>query len=139
MVDTEVISTQEELMNRLKDEGFDVTQATVSRDIKTLGLIKTTDSSGNYRYTVVKGADNSMENKFINVLSNSVTDVLQSGNIVALKCYSGMASAAAAALDSMKNNNVLASIAGDDTIFVLCKDNDAAEEYSVFCKKYLSL
>ena len=138
MVESEVISTQEDLMKRLRAEGFDVTQATVSRDIKNLGLIKTTDSEGVYRYSIVKGADSQMDSKYLSVFSTSIISAQCAGNIVALKCYAGMASAAAVALDGMNRKDVVATIAGDDTIFVLCEDNENAKSFRDYCMKIIN-
>ena len=138
MVENEVIRTQEDILIRLREEGFDVTQATVSRDIKTLGLVKSIDADGNYKYSVVNPAESRTDNNLISVFSNSVINVASSGNIVALICHSGMASAAAAVLDSIKNEHVIASIAGDDTIFVLCNDENAAKLFLQFCQKFIN-
>ena len=137
MIENETISTQDEIIKRLRSEGFDVTQATVSRDIKNLGLVKATDSHGVYRYIAVKNDGSAPDNKFISVFSSSVLEIIPAGNIVAVKCVSGMASAAAAVLDSMESEHVVASLAGDDTIFVLCKDEEAAVAFSVFTKKFI--
>lgn len=130
MIENEVISTQEDLMKRLREEGFEVTQATVSRDIKTLGLVKTPVDDGKYKYSLVKDENNQLNNKYFPILAHSIANIDYAGNIVAVKCYSGMAPAAAAAIDKMQSQEVVATLAGDDTVFVLCRNEAAALEYS---------
>lgn len=121
------VETQEELIDKLKSSGFDVTQATISRDIKELRLVKTLASGGRYKYSSSSPAVSSdITNKFQSIFYESVIGVDHVGNIVTLKCYTGMANAACAALDSMQLDGVVGSIAGDDTIFVLVRTADAA-------------
>lgn len=123
------IDTQEELLKLLKEQGFDVTQATVSRDIKELRLVKTLSRDGHYRYiTGTKQASNDMAFKFHSIFSESVNSVDCAGNIVVVKCYTGMANAACAALDSIHWNGVVGTLAGDDTIFVLIRNEQRAVE-----------
>ncbi len=115
------VETQEMLQNLLLDYGFKVTQATVSRDIKELRLIKKPGVHGVYRYEVPE-ENNTKQNFFV----DSVVSVDYAINTVVLKCHNGMAQAACAALDSMNYNNIVGTIAGDDTIFVLMRtENDA--------------
>ncbi len=120
------IETQEELQQRLYDAGFDVTQATVSRDIKELRIVKMLDSNGVYRYAVNGGAS-SKSIKYIDMFAHSAVSVAYSMNDVVIKCHPGMAQGACASLDMMKCENVLGTLAGDDTIFVITKtEKDAA-------------
>ncbi len=115
------VETQEMLQNLLAQYGFNVTQATVSRDIKELKLIKRAGERGNYRYEVPE-ENNSKQSFFV----DSVISVDYAINTVVLKCHNGMAQAACAALDSMEYKNIVGTIAGDDTIFVLMRtENDA--------------
>lgn len=124
-----VINTQDELQQRLVDEGFKVTQSTVSRDIKQLRIIKTHDSDGNYRYisrsdgAVSKHSDTQ---KYIDVFVNSVISVEYAMNDVVIKCYSGMASSACVMIDTLFHEMIIGSLAGDDTIFVITRDEATA-------------
>ncbi|MBQ3566251.1 MAG: arginine repressor [Oscillospiraceae bacterium] len=116
------VETQEMLQNLLLEYGFKVTQATVSRDIKELKLIKRAGKNGVYRYEVPE--ESSRQNFFV----DSIVNVDYAINTVVLKCHNGMAQAACAALDSMDYKNIIGTIAGDDTIFALMRtENDAAE------------
>ena len=131
------IGTQEELMVKLNEMGYKVTQATVSRDIKALKLVKTPFEAGQYRYSVSTGEGEDNSGKFYSILSHSVTDVNFAGNMVAVKCFSGMAQAACAAIDSLMLDKIIGTLAGDDTIFVLCKDEENAAEFRDYVKKIL--
>ncbi|MEG1651175.1 MAG: arginine repressor, partial [Oscillospiraceae bacterium] len=123
------ISTQEELMQLLKAQGFEVTQATVSRDIKELKLVKHADYNGNTRYVepVASNADVHTE-KFRTIFRESVISVKTAGNLVVLKCFTGMGNAACAALDSMGFEHIVGTIAGDDTIFCAVESQLDARE-----------
>ena len=115
------VETQEMLQSLLLEYGFKVTQATVSRDIKELRLIKKAGNNGIYRYEVPE-ENNTKQSFFV----DAVTSVDYAINTVVLKCHNGMAQAACAALDSMEYKNIVGTIAGDDTIFVLMRtENDA--------------
>ncbi len=115
------VETQEMLQSLLLEYGFKVTQATVSRDIKELRLIKKAGNNGVYRYEVPE-ENNTKQSFFV----DAVTSVDYAINTVVLKCHNGMAQAACAALDSMEYKNIVGTIAGDDTIFVLMRtENDA--------------
>lgn len=136
MIENEIISTQEELMNRLRAEGYDVTQATVSRDIKNLGLVKSPIKNGLYKYSIVKDDSTQLNNNYFSVFSHCVDEIKYAGNIVAVKCFAGMAPGAAAAIDKMNSPEVVATLAGDDTVFVLCKTDEAALIYSDYLNQY---
>lgn len=122
LVGKEEIETQEELLKRLAVCGFTATQATISRDIKELRLVKIPSPSGKYKYAVGGTADDAFIAKLHAIFSESVISVDFAGNTVVLKCLSGMAQAAAAAIDAMKFSGVVGTLAGDDTIFTLCRD-----------------
>lgn len=130
------VETQEELAARLKDAGFSVTQATVSRDIRELKLSKVTMSGGGQRYTVLKQDDGQMGDKYIRVLQDAFVDAAPAQNLLVVKTVAGMAMAVAAALDAMKLPEIVGSIAGDDTIFVASK---TAEEAQGLMEKIRSL
>ena len=130
------IETQEELLKYLRSSGFDVTQATVSRDIKELRLLKTMTHDGRYKYTVGVSNIVDIKNNFQSLFGNSVTSVDYAGNLVVIKTSTGMAQAVCVGFDTMKFDSILGSIAGDDTIFVACRSNEAAQSLAAELKKY---
>ncbi len=121
------VETQEELIVRLKASGFKATQATVSRDIKELRLIKMATENGHYKYVQSVGEDGKSSAKFDNVLRETVISVRNAGPIVVVRTYAGMAMWAAAAVDVMQINCILGTIAGDDTIFIAVSDEVASD------------
>lgn len=122
LIASQNVETQEELASILCENGFAVTQATVSRDIKELRLIKVLTPEGRYRYATVEKAEADMQERFIHMFSNCVLSVSAAGNIVVIKTISGSASAAAEAVDSLKWPDILGTIAGDNTIFVAVRE-----------------
>lgn len=121
------IKTQEELTDALKSAGYLVTQATVSRDIKELGLIKLSLSDGTYKYAVTQ--EEKRDNKeHISIFSKSVLSIKSAMHTIVVKTSSGMANAVAATLDSVLNNEVLGTIAGDDTILIILDSEEQAEK-----------
>ena len=129
------IGTQEELMQKLNELGYKVTQATVSRDIKYLKLIKTPAASGQYKYSYVNSETEDFSGKYYSILSHSVTSVDYAGNMAVVKCYAGMANAACAAMDNLEIENIVGTLAGDDTIFVLCRNEESAENFKIYLEK----
>ena len=123
------IDTQEELQDRLNQAGFTVTQATVSRDIKELRLIMTLSPNGNYRYSChgEKGGRVDLSFKFHAIFAEAVNSIDYAQNLVVIKCYTGMANAAWAALDSIRWDGLVGTIAGDDTILLVMKDTESAQ------------
>ena len=116
LVDNYEIETQEELADRLRQEGFQVTQATVSRDIRDLKLTKIPSEDGRQRYTVHQNIGTTMNDKYIRVLKDGFLSMDMAQNILVIKTVAGMAMAVAAAVDAMEFNEVVGTIAGDDTI-----------------------
>lgn len=112
------VETQEMLLQKLLEKGYSVTQATVSRDIKKMGLVKEADPTGKYRYVCHKTELPQQSAKYVNILKETMTDIVNANNLVVIKTYPGMANAAAAAFDTIFKSDVLGSIAGDDTVFV---------------------
>lgn len=115
------VATQEMLIELLAEKGIGTTQATLSRDIQQLSLVKQRDENGVYRYTLpaVAVAEKS-------IFEEAVTEVDYAMNIIVLKCRAGMAQGTCAAIDSVKHDEVVGTIAGDDTIFILTRsENDA--------------
>ena len=112
------IETQEELAARLKEAGFPVTQATVSRDIRELKLSKVPTAGGHQKYAVLSRDDSHIGDKYIRVLRDGFSSMDNAQNILVIKTVSGMAMAVAAAVDAMKFPEVVGCIAGDDTIML---------------------
>lgn len=128
IIDRYAIETQEELAEKLREHGMDVTQATVSRDIKELRLVKVMGINEKYRYASVTHSDGIASNKLLNVLIESYISSDYANNIVVVKTLPGMAQAAASAIDSLKIDEILGSIAGDDTIMIVCRAEKVAQE-----------
>lgn len=122
------ISTQEELKDGLQSLGFKVTQATVSRDINELNLVKTLSKSGNYKYTKIAGnkSTRSPLEELHSLMGSLVASLDWAGNTVVIKCQTGMAQAVCAKLDAAKLPQIVGTLAGDDTIFALVKSEEAA-------------
>ena len=116
LVEQYEIETQEELANRLKEAGYHVTQATVSRDIRELKLSKISGGDGRQRYTILPHNDHYLSDKYISVLKDGFVSMDMAQNILVVKTVSGMAMAVAAALDAMNWSEIAGCIAGDDTI-----------------------
>lgn len=129
IIEEQAVFTQEMLVSILQEQGWNVTQATVSRDIKALGLRKTSNGKET-RY--VKGAAGSPPQPAPvhanSILNNGIVDVIEAQNFVIVKCYAGMAGAVCATLDNMNFQGVAGSIAGDDTIFICTLNNEYAQK-----------
>ena len=137
IIETKQITTQEELTKYLKDEGFDATQATVSRDIRELRLTKSSDKNGAYKYTVKDSGADQPETKYAKILIEATVSRTVASNLVVIKTYSGMANAACAAIDRLGWAEIAGSIAGDDTIFIACYDAQGASEVNEKLDKIL--
>ena len=137
LIEKENVSTQEELMQALKELGFSVTQATVSRDIKSLQLVKVPLAQGRYTYAQAHNDSRESLDKFHTILKNSGRSVDFAGNMVAVKCFAGMANAACAAVDALIEERIVGTLAGDDTFFVLCRDEAAARSIASLLKTYI--
>ncbi len=112
------VETQEELADYLREAGFQVTQATVSRDIRELKLSKIPTGEGKQKYVILKQDDSHLVDKYIRVLKDGLISMDMAQNILVIKTVSGMASAVAVAVDAMKFKEIVGSIAGDDTIMM---------------------
>ena len=121
------VETQEELAGKLRESGFQVTQATVSRDIRELKLSKVPTGSGSQKYVVLKQDDSHMGDKYIRVLRDGFTSMDTAQNILVIRTVSGMAMAVAAALDALKFLEIVGCIAGDDTIFAAVHSAEEAD------------
>ncbi len=118
LIDTYEIDTQEELCRRLREEGFDVTQATVSRDIRTLKIYKKAAENGGQCYAVDKDPVPGLDEKYLRVLKDGFVSMDMAQNILVIKTVSGMAMAVAAAVDALDFREIVGTIAGDDTIMM---------------------
>ncbi len=131
IVKDENIGTQEELREALERHGLKVTQATVSRDIRELSLVKTIGSDGDYKYSLPslkKDLSEQGNNKIFGIISDAVISVDYALNTVAVKCHTGMAQAVCAKLDKLGLENVVGTLAGDDTIFMLMRTEHDAKQ-----------
>ena len=131
LIRNQEIETQDEMILRLEECGYTVTQATVSRDIRELNLIKGISARGVYCYKLPEKKE-SVAHPFGNVMTDSVTSVDAAGNMVVIKTYPGLASAVAGYIDSQNLPEVLGTIAGDDAIFLVVRD---AAHADAFCDK----
>ncbi|MBQ8496081.1 MAG: arginine repressor [Clostridia bacterium] len=139
IISENVIETQDDLIEKLRESGYPVTQATVSRDIKQLGLIKTATKAGGYKYTAARGDNSGNDNKLKTIMRETIVSAQEAQNIVVLKTFAGMANAAATSLDGLAGEAIVGSIAGDDTIFVVVRNNEDAIEFANYVKDVIGL
>lgn len=136
LITENAIETQEEILVYLREHGYDVTQATVSRDIKQLKLIKTQTNDGRYKYAAsTSNSKDNISSKFVSIFSETVTEIDYANNLVVVKCYVGMANAACAALDAMKFDGIVGTLSGDDTIFIAMRNEEFAKKLTTELKK----
>lgn len=137
LIASEPIDKQEKLQEQLKAAGFHVTQATVSRDIRELQLVKSADAKGVYRYTV-SGKQEKLK-RFEMIFGEMVSDVDYSGNTVMVKCFTGMANAACELFDTESNewSGVVGTLSGDNTFIVLMRSEADAATLTGQLKKYI--
>ena len=131
------VETQEQLLQELQQAGFTATQATISRDIKDLRIVKELTSFGTYRYTTAaKELPNTFSSRLNTIFRECVTGFDYAQNMIVIHTLPGLANAAASALDAMHMSVVLGTIAGDDTVFVVMRDTNSA---AAFCGEIKSL
>ncbi|MEG0256898.1 MAG: arginine repressor [Christensenella sp.] len=128
IIENNEAQTQEELVLRLNEAGYNVTQATISRDIKELHLIKVQSATGTYKYAVNKKNKGSDMDILMRIFKDTAVSIENAVNIIVIKTLSGSANAAAEVVDSLHYNGVLGTIAGDNTIFVVTSSEHTAEE-----------
>lgn len=121
------IETQEELAEQLQKRGVNVTQATVSRDIKELRLLKVLSENGGYKYATAEYAEQGISERFIRIFSESVLSMATANNLIVIKTLTASANAAAEAIDSLKWPEILGTLAGDNTILVIVQSDDDVE------------
>jgi len=122
------IVTQDELVEKLKEHGMDVTQATISRDIKELRLVKVMDSEGNTKYTAINNDSGALNEKMLTILRGGYVSSDYANNILVVKTLPGMASGVASSIDSLGWPAIVGPIAGDDTIMIVTRAERIAEE-----------
>lgn len=127
IVEEQSIQTQEELAEALRAHGMVVTQATVSRDIKEMHLLKVLADDGGYRYATMEKGDQGMNDRLIRMLSDSVVEMNSVNNLIVIRTLPGSAHVAAEAVDNLKWGEILGTIAGDNTILVIVRSNDEVE------------
>lgn len=121
------VETQEELADLLNRQGFQVTQATVSRDIRELKLTKIALDGGKQKYAVMHAHSSNLNEKYLRILKDGFSSMTMAQNILVVKTVSGMAMAVAAAIDAMKLKEIVGSIAGDDTIMIAVRTTEETE------------
>ena len=124
IVENQSIQTQEELADALREHGMVVTQATVSRDIKEMHLLKVLSEEGGYRYATMDKSEQGMNKRLIRMLSDSVVDMSSANNLIVIHTLPGSAHVAGEAVDSLRWPEVLGTIAGDNTILVIVRSNE---------------
>ncbi|MBR0466665.1 MAG: hypothetical protein IJJ40_04135 [Clostridia bacterium] len=132
IIEEQIICTQDDLQNALNKLGFKATQSTVSRDIKQLRLVKGHDNDGNYRYinSISDRSNEGYQKHYSEIITNSVIKVDYALNNVVIKCQNGMAQSVCVAVDVLFNDKMLGSIAGDDTVLIITKTEQNAENLS---------
>lgn len=139
IISTTNVETQEQLLQELQEAGFTSTQATISRDIKELRIVKELTSFGTYRYTsAAREVPDTFSGRLNTIFRESVTSFDYAQNIIVIHTLPGLANAAASALDAMNMSVVLGSIAGDDTVFIVMRDANAAAAFCGEIKGLLS-
>lgn len=139
LIDRFEIETQEDLSEHLRDLGYTTTQATVSRDIKELRLIKILSSTtGKYRYAVATSeVENSFTNRLRNIFKECVTEISYAQNMVVIKTLPGLGQAAAMAIDAMRDKRVVGTLGGDDTVFIVMQTESVASQFCTEAQKTL--
>lgn len=138
IVEREAIDTQEQLQQKLQEQGVTCTQATISRDIKELRLVKELTSSGGYRYALSeRKMSSASDTRLRNIFKEGVLSVDVAQNIVVVRTMPGLASAACSALDAMDIDGMVGSLAGDDTGILIMRDNSLAQQFNSEVHKLL--
>ena len=139
IISTTNVETQEQLLQELQEAGFSCTQATISRDIKELKIVKEMTNFGTYRYSATeKDLGNPFSDRLNTIFRECITSFDYAQNIVVIHTLPGLANAAASALDTMSRSVVLGSIAGDDTVFIVMRDTNSAAAFCGEIKNLLS-
>ena len=137
LVEKYEIETQDDLIAKLRENGFDVTQATVSRDIRELKLTKVMSEKGSYRYELPKTNESLGSFKFSHALAESITSVDYAMHTVVVKTFPGMAQAVAVGIDNLHLPVILGCVAGDDTIIIIARSAEAADDLNSRIKEII--
>ena len=138
LIESNAVDTQEELLRLLRENGYEVTQATVSRDIKELRLVKTAANDGKYQYSVSASKPRpDMSSQFYTFFNKSVYSVDHCKNFVVVKCHTGMANAVCEMLDAMEIKGIVGTLSGDNTFFVMIREDQLAEELAEELSKHM--
>lgn len=128
IIENYVVETQDDLADKLREMGMDVTQATISRDIKELRLVKVLSPNGKYRYSAMNSDTSNMNDRLLVIIKEAYVSCDYANNILVIKTLPGMAQAVAATLDALGWNDIVGTIAGDDTMMVVCRAEKIAED-----------
>ncbi len=128
IIENNVVETQDDLADKLREMGMDVTQATISRDIKELRLVKVLSPNGKYRYSAMNSDTGNMNDRLLVIIKEAYVSCDYANNILVIKTLPGMAQAVAATLDALGWNDIVGTIAGDDTMMVVCRAEKIAED-----------
>ena len=127
LISTKDISSQDELVACLKAANFDITQATISRDIKELGLLKILTNDGKYKYALMDNGEQTVSNKNISIFRESVISVKPANNLCVIKTVKGLACGICSMIDKLNLENVMGSVYGDDTVMIILPNNQGAQ------------
>ena len=136
LINEHSVDTQEELLRLLREDGFDVTQATVSRDIKELKLVKVAAKSRKTKYAPLAGQALTIPEQLMPVFTHGFVSADSVNNLVLIKTLPGMAQAVASAIDSLKLSETLGTIAGDDALLIVCRTDACAEDVVLTLKGF---
>ena len=128
LISTKEIETQEELARELKNANFDITQATISRDIKELGLTKILSSSGKYKYAILGSEQQVVSNKYINIFKECVISVKSALNLTVIKTIKGMGMSVCSFIDKLNLTELMGATYGDDTVMLVFPTTTYASE-----------
>ncbi|MDD3570752.1 MAG: arginine repressor [Lachnospiraceae bacterium] len=129
IIENNAVETQEDLAERLRLEGYNVTQATISRDIRELKLTKLATENGRQKYASISKTDTEVSDRLIRVFRDAVIKVDFAQNMIVIKTLNGMGMAVGVAVDNMENSDILGSIAGDDTVFCVARTHNQALDF----------
>ena len=139
LISSNEIETQDKLASMLKDEGFEVTQATISRDIKELQLVKVLSNSGKYKYALSTQQDAPISDRFVKIFRETITSFQSAQNLIVVKTLSGCGNAAGEAIDNLGLSHIIGSIAGDNTLLLIVDDQSNVEEILATFNSMLTL
>ena len=139
LISSNEIETQDKLASMLKNEGFEVTQATISRDIKELQLVKVLSNSGKYKYALSTQQDAPISDRFVKIFRETITSFQSAQNLIVVKTLSGCGNAAGEAIDNLGLSHIIGSIAGDNTLLLIVDDQSNVEEILATFNSMLTL